>query len=323
MISVIIPQYHESLQMMRPLLSSLYHQRGISFEDFEVIIVNDHAPEYKPQITALHQKYPDMQIRVLITPENGGVGVARQYGLDNAKGDIVTFCDADDCLTDCFVLGMIAEQTDWNIIRTPFVEEIANAGGTHSYIEHENDGTWMHGKFYKRQFLIDNNIRFHPKMRVQEDGYFNSLAMAYSDSMYINGSPTYCWCANQRSTTRDNGNAYSYNSMHTFLVNTDILIEELINRGKELSIMRACDTLIYTLMVLGQPDWQTDDVKTHRAQIMRDIRLFARKYAQIITAVPDEYLRHIFDHYCTDGIVFKAGKYTFDKLKENIERLVA
>ena len=42
-LDIIIPQYNETEEVIKPLLNSIENQRGISKDVFQVTIVNDHS----------------------------------------------------------------------------------------------------------------------------------------------------------------------------------------------------------------------------------------------------------------------------------------
>ena len=62
--------------------------------------------------------------------------------------------------------------------------------------------TWMHGKGYRRQFLVDNDIRFLPNMRINEDSYFNVVAWNIKGNKIIIPEALYIWRNNKNSITR-------------------------------------------------------------------------------------------------------------------------
>ena len=94
-ISVIIPYYNpdNDPELERLLImaakSALDNLTGIS--EHEVIIVNDGSPS-DPNLDALS----GFSIKYLRRP-HGMLGAARNTGMDNATGDVITFLDADDC----------------------------------------------------------------------------------------------------------------------------------------------------------------------------------------------------------------------------------
>jgi len=95
LLSIIIPQYKETFEFMRPLFQSLDGQRLIDFSQVEIIIVNDCG---EPLHVEQFETYEHIRPHLISTAENAGVGVARQTGIDYAHGDFVMFIDADDCL---------------------------------------------------------------------------------------------------------------------------------------------------------------------------------------------------------------------------------
>ncbi len=88
MISVVIPLYNKVNSIESTLLSVLNQ----SFQDFEVIIVDDGSTDGSAEvIRSIH----DSRIR-LISKHNGGVSSARNEGIRHAQGEYIAFLDADD-----------------------------------------------------------------------------------------------------------------------------------------------------------------------------------------------------------------------------------
>lgn len=88
MISVVIPLYNKEPHVKRAL-SSVLNQ---TFEDFEVIVVNDGSTDKSLQAV---KSLSDSRIRV-VSQENAGVSVARNRGINEAKSELISFLDADD-----------------------------------------------------------------------------------------------------------------------------------------------------------------------------------------------------------------------------------
>lgn len=93
-LSIIIPVYNVEKYLARCLDSVLYP----SLSDYEIIIVNDGSTDSSPAIAARYAAKHPALIR-LITTENGGLGHARNTGLEHAKGEYVLFLDSDDRLS--------------------------------------------------------------------------------------------------------------------------------------------------------------------------------------------------------------------------------
>lgn len=91
-ISIIVPVYKAEAYLHR-CVDSLLAQ---TFTYFEVLLIDDGSPDCIGEICDAYAK-KDARVRVFHQP-NGGVSVARQRGVENAKGEWITFVDANDCL---------------------------------------------------------------------------------------------------------------------------------------------------------------------------------------------------------------------------------
>jgi len=90
-ISVIVPVYNVEAYLPK-CLDSLVNQ---SFDDFEVIVVNDGSPDNSQDIIDEYQKkYPNI-IKSFVK-ENGGLSKTRNFALDKTSGDYIFYLDSDD-----------------------------------------------------------------------------------------------------------------------------------------------------------------------------------------------------------------------------------
>lgn len=101
-VSVIVPMYKVENYIER-CLDSLIKQ---TFQDIEIICVDDGSPDKSGEI-AEHYAVRDQRVRV-IHKKNAGLGMARNTGLDFAKGKFVMFVDSDDFLK----LNLVEELVD-------------------------------------------------------------------------------------------------------------------------------------------------------------------------------------------------------------------
>ncbi len=86
--TVIIPLFNKE-KFIENTLKSVLNQ---SFSDFEVLIINDGSTD-KSEEKVL--EFNDARIHYFYQ-ENGGVSVARNFGIAKAQSDYITFIDADD-----------------------------------------------------------------------------------------------------------------------------------------------------------------------------------------------------------------------------------
>jgi glycosyltransferase involved in cell wall biosynthesis len=89
-ISVVIPTYNNAA-LLRETLDGV---RAQSFQDFEVIVVDDGSTDDTAEIV----KQYDPNVRYVYQP-NQGPAAARNRGVSLARGEFIAFCDHDDIWT--------------------------------------------------------------------------------------------------------------------------------------------------------------------------------------------------------------------------------
>ena len=89
MISVVIPLYNKA-HTIKKTLDCVLRQ---TYRDYEIVIVDDGSNDNGVQL--INEKYQDSQIRI-ISQKNQGVSVARNTGIEKARGEWISFLDADD-----------------------------------------------------------------------------------------------------------------------------------------------------------------------------------------------------------------------------------
>ncbi len=90
-ISIIVPVYNAE-QYLERCINSILKQ---TCQDFEAIFVNDGSVDKSWEIL---QRYAQDERVTLRTQKNQGQSVARNVGLDLARGEYVYFCDSDDVM---------------------------------------------------------------------------------------------------------------------------------------------------------------------------------------------------------------------------------
>ena len=90
LISVIVPVYNVE-QYLKVCVDSICDQ---TYQNLEILLIDDGSPDRSGEMCDQIAK-EDPRIRV-IHKENGGLSSARNTGLDEAKGEYVSFVDSDD-----------------------------------------------------------------------------------------------------------------------------------------------------------------------------------------------------------------------------------
>jgi len=202
MIDVIIPTYR-ARDLLPQALDSLVCQTK---KMFITTIVQDYDGEDYSDIIKEYTKR-GLKIRLLKTPENGGPGMARQYGMDkDTMSTYFMFLDADDIMMPRAVeiLSREAQTNNADLVAGNFISEQAHSPGIVMYAD-SVPCTWTHGKIYNAKYLRDNNIRFIKGLRYNEDSYFNLVAHNCTKKKYTVNEVVYLWRQNPNSLTRTEG----------------------------------------------------------------------------------------------------------------------
>ena len=97
LISIIVPVYNVE-EYLDKCVESIVNQ---TYKNIEVILVDDGSPDNCPKMCDDWAK-KDKRIKV-IHKKNGGLSDARNKGIDESKGEYLSFVDSDDYITDNYV----------------------------------------------------------------------------------------------------------------------------------------------------------------------------------------------------------------------------
>jgi len=270
-LSIIIPQYKEDEKTIRQLLNSIALQKQIDFKELEVIIVNDHS-DYPPPESII--KDYEFKIRIYRLRKNSGVGIARQYGTEKAKGEYLFYLDADDVLISCIALRTIMNyKGDADIIRARFFNENAN--------KTDNGWTWVHSKFYKRKFLKAKGLKFPKELRVNEDAYFNMLAGGLADKIEDSDELVTFWAKNTKSTTRENASRFVVQGFDDFLKGKQLGFRVIKEKGKtELLMANLIDLFVYCYYYFQEIEFYNGN---------EEVKAKQRKYEKMLAEIIKEF----------------------------------
>ncbi len=173
-VSIIIPVY-QAKDTLRKCVESCIFQREINPEEIEIILIDDGSSDGSDvicdQLSGLHDG-----VRVIAKhTQNQGVSIARNTGIQLAKGRFVVFVDSDDEVKDTFLSNLIKHADEATLL----VDETKSFYSTQKisgfqYIENSilNENTHVWGKLIERKALIEGNIRFPEKVAIGEDLLF-------------------------------------------------------------------------------------------------------------------------------------------------------
>ena len=92
-LSIVIPAYNEET-LIRSTLDCLQGYLSVRPETYEIIVVDDGSQDRTVEAVKQLQERND-RIRLLINPQNRGKGFSIQWGVQESRGQIIIFTDAD------------------------------------------------------------------------------------------------------------------------------------------------------------------------------------------------------------------------------------
>lgn len=233
MLEIVITHYREPWEVCKRQFRMLDAQRGVDWNEIRVTVVNDGG--YRVQ----EDKLTDLDYRVeQLDIPHGGISAARNAGIMNATEPWIMFCDCDDCFSNVFALEGIM-----NVLHDPRAAERYDMLWTKVWAEDDTDGkhqaymiqdkkifVFTHGKIYRRQFLIDEGIRFDESLTFNEDSLFNATILTRRKNTQIGAihsfAPEYVWINRGGSVTKGE-NAVDESAIMQFQRNMAIAAETL------------------------------------------------------------------------------------------------
>lgn len=219
-ISFIVPVYNVE-KYLDECVQSILNQ---SFDDYEIILVNDGSPDNCPAMCVGYEvRYPD-KVRV-VHKKNGGLASARNAGMRVAKGDYIYFVDSDDYLMEDKVGEIYSKAVEYNadVLQTSyftldensgergFVEASFNTETLYTHADMEKELCCASSKrrvifvwrnLYKRSFLEKHSIKFEEDLKMIEDGPFNMEAFAKAGRFVAVDIPVLCYRIRNNSLQR-------------------------------------------------------------------------------------------------------------------------
>lgn len=196
-VSIIIPVYN-SERYLNITINSLFNQ---TFQDFELILVNDGSTDTSGKLC------DDFALKdervIVIHKTNGGVSVARNTGIEQARGELIWFVDHDDFVFPDYLETMVKEMGDFDLLQSSSLSGRRNDISSCIRASLDNDKTitcikkengalvfpkidvnnmaTIWNQLYKKEIINNYNIRFR---KIQsEDELFSYEYMMYANSI--------------------------------------------------------------------------------------------------------------------------------------------
>lgn len=186
LVSIVMPVYNVEKYISTAIESVIVQD----YENWELIIVDDGSIDKSIEIASSYT-LKDKRIKIL-HKTNGGLSDARNFGLENCKGEYVHFFDSDDFIVSNFysqLINSFSENTDFVICG--YYRDIETKEGILSkemkcprlisyelnkqmsyrelLVSHFN---YAWNKIFRTDFLLSNNLRYQKGLSIIEDKEF-------------------------------------------------------------------------------------------------------------------------------------------------------
>lgn len=323
-LQILIPQYKETDKVVKPLLDSIAIQQNVDLKnEVGVIIVND-GTDVRLSKTLL-ESYP-FKIEYYIS-EHKGVSATRNKCLDYATADYVMFCDADDMFYNACGLYIIFREFEnggFDSLVSAFVEE-SRIPSTKEivYVNHDMDSTFVHGKIHRRQYLIDNNIRWNDKLTIHEDSYFNCLCQRLAKEVKYSQTPFYLWKWRDDSVCRHDPK-YILKTYNNMLDSNDALVDQFLNRRRKEEAQFYAVSMIYdAYFTMNKDEWLSQDNQEYRRATELRFKDYWIKYKKLHEEVPSDIKTQIImgikNRMYTEGMILETQ--TFNEWIKQVEQM--
>lgn len=254
-VSVVMPVYNAD----RYLAKSIESMLSQTLKEIELILVNDGSKDNSLRICEEY-KIKDNRVTV-INKKNEGACIARNTGIEKARGKYIQLVDADDYIESNMLEEQynLAEETNAEVVMCGMKFDVYQKSGqvvtSESYykdivLKYQDDikpifmdlfdnllFNYTHNKLYNAEFLKSNNLKFIEWLPIDQDTNFNIDVFRKLNKLTISTKSYYHYVKTFDETivTRYHANKFKvrtfrYDRLKQLLMDWDIYNEE--NRKK-------------------------------------------------------------------------------------------
>ena len=287
-LQILVPQYKETEEVLTPLLKSIEIQQNVDVKnDVGVIICNDGS-----DVNLSDEFLSSFPFKIeYLKQEHKGVSATRNACLDKATADYVMFCDADDMFFNMCGMYIIFNEmkNGFNAMSSIFVEETRHPETKEVlYINRQMDSTFVHGKVYRREFLVQNGIRWNDKLTIHEDSYFNCLAQKVAGEIRYCQTPVYLWKWRDDSVCRHDPK-YILKTYNNMLESSTALVMEFMRRMKIQDAQFYATSMIYdAYFTMNKSEWLNQENQAYRLATEKRFKEYYLQFKYLFDEIPTE-----------------------------------
>ena len=303
-VSIIIPVYGVENYIERCLYSVM--QQDSKSVSLECILVDDCSPDNSINIAEKMIKDYSGGIRfeILSHEKNQGLSVARNTGMNSAKGRFLFFMDSDDYITDDCIVKLykeVKEFPDVEVVKGNHVGRIAVNVSRIPSCPLNNDKllnllymsvipvmAW--NTLIKRDVVQNNNLAFKPGL-LYEDNLWTAQLFRHVKRFLFVPDTTYYYESNNNSITGNGDAAIQAKALPHFI----IMVENLINTYDKQHFVE------YTFFIISRLMQMVD-------LILKDQNIESN-LVEIVFRQRNQLLRYTFQNYRFVLVIFEFLLY--------------
>ncbi len=283
LVSVIVPVYNTE-NKLKKCINSVTNS---SYTNLEIIIVDDGSEE-KTALLCNQLKQQDKRIKV-IHQKNKGVSCARNKGIDIAKGEYITFVDADDYIDEKMIKVLLTNlrKYDADISMCKYneiyrdkkicinkvseiikIQEVPNV--LIDFFEKNEIGWNVWGKMYKREIV--GTTRFLEGKRTAEDMYFLYQVLKKTKRLVIKENALYNYVKWDTSTMNSKNIDKFFDTFSLIQkVYEDSEVSEVYNESK-LKFYLCKSLWFFKLIVAKGTKNNTEEIEMRRKKFLNNLQ---------------------------------------------------
>ncbi|WP_342329803.1 glycosyltransferase [Pedobacter sp. FW305-3-2-15-E-R2A2] len=176
-VSIIIPNYNHAI-FLKQRIDSVLNQ---SFQDFEIIILDDCSTDDSRDVIELYKKEPQVST-ISYNKQNGGNTFLQwEKGISIAKGEFIWIAESDDWCENTLLEELISGINSDKNCAISYCQSYC--------IEQTNKISWlsqhpylmerMDGHSFIQQYMVNNNTIFNASMVLWRKELFNSVSKEF------------------------------------------------------------------------------------------------------------------------------------------------
>lgn len=208
LVSIIIPIYNAE-RFLAATLDSVLAQ---TYKNWELILIDDGSTDQSGALCDQYAAQHPEQVSV-IHQRNQGVSVARNIGMDMARGEYIAFVDADDLITPEYLQLLCSRQQETNadlvgigsnwlepsmknvIHKIHFCDDVCDSEKFHIFLKkHWQFFDMVWGKLFRKSIIDKHGLEFCREITLAEDNLFNCCYVSVCNKIASMKDVAYYYC---------------------------------------------------------------------------------------------------------------------------------